>query len=319
MNQRTSKPTGTSWPVNLMMSHLLTLFCRLVNSILDFRTEFLNMGSCKRLFFRYIKSSRALTDDNIYFTRDVSNTDVYRIRFQTEDASCQWHPQSPSRQDHRCALSPRRFFRSQRSVASEVRDDTASRSRGVVGNPVGECLWHVQALILPRSCRVHPRRPGGADSEKTGPQGCLQTLCRGHGICPGLAPRQPAVDDRATGSSDCKAVWCRGSSPKYRESFRAAGKKTDVDLTANSVLPDLIERYEVLRDPLSQRDTWQGAGWLVLVQRGLRAWSQIVQPQLPSATPLPAVHGVPAHLQEPVTHVLASMVLQVYPEVAHVN
>lgn len=87
----------------------------------------------------------------------------------------------------------------------------------------------------------------------------------------------------------------------------------------NRIPCDIIERYEVLREPLSQGAATQASGWLVLVQHGLLAWCQMVQLQRPSRTPLPVASGVPAHLQEPVTHVLASMVLQVYPEVAHAN
>jgi len=319
VNKKTCKITRPVGVVKVMMPNLLTLFCRLVNGTFDCRAEFLKFDSCKWLFFRYIRSPQAFIMDDIYFTLDVSNADVNRIPLQVEDAPRQWHSQSPSRQGHRWALSARRFFRSQRSVTSQVRDDPASGYRGLVGDTGGKCLWRVQALILPRPYRLHSRWPGGINSEKAGPQRRLQTLSRGHGVCPGSTPGQPTADDGATGPSYCPTVRFLRASPKHRESFSPAGKKTDGDLRVNPDLPDIVERYEALRVPLSQTAASQTFGWLVLVQRGLWAWSQRVQSQLPSVAPQHAAHCLPAHLQEPVTHVLASMILQVYPEVAYAN
>lgn len=85
------------------------------------------------------------------------------------------------------------------------------------------------------------------------------------------------------------------------------------------VVPDLIERYEALRGHGSQGMKPQAFGWIVLVQRGVLAWTQSLQPKPPCVAPLHSTHRVPAYLQEPVTHVLASMVLPLYQEVHHAH
>ncbi len=84
---------------------------------------------------------------------------------------------------------------------------------------------------------------------------------------------------------------------------------------------DIVERYEVLRDHLVQGRWSQASGWQGMVKRGLLAWSQLPPSRpLPLTSPLPpCTSDVPVDLQLPVTHVLASMVLQLHPEVAHVN
>ena len=83
---------------------------------------------------------------------------------------------------------------------------------------------------------------------------------------------------------------------------------------------DIVERYEGLRDHLLQGQWSQSDSWRVVTQRGLLAWSQLMPRQpTPLAPPRPPCGGVPADLQSPVTHVLASMVLRLHLEVAHGN
>lgn len=84
---------------------------------------------------------------------------------------------------------------------------------------------------------------------------------------------------------------------------------------------DIVEHYEVLRDHLLPGQGAQSDSWRVVTQHGLLAWSQLV-PSRPTPLPpprSPSGSGVPAELQSPVTHVLASMVLRLHPEVAHGN
>jgi hypothetical protein len=79
----------------------------------------------------------------------------------------------------------------------------------------------------------------------------------------------------------------------------------------------VVERYEVLRDHLVQGRWSQARSWQGVVQHGLLAWSQL-PPSRPLSLPPPSDRGaVPVALQAPVTHVLASMVLHLYPEVTH--
>jgi hypothetical protein len=82
---------------------------------------------------------------------------------------------------------------------------------------------------------------------------------------------------------------------------------------------NLVERYEVLRDHLLQGRWSQALSWRVVVQHGLLAWSQL-PPSCPPPLTLPpplSLGAVPTDLQAPVTQVLASMVLSLYPEVHH--
>ena len=85
--------------------------------------------------------------------------------------------------------------------------------------------------------------------------------------------------------------------------------------------PDIVERYEVLRDHLVQGRWSQARNWRVVVQHGLLAWSQLPpSPPPPVTPPSPLGRGaVPIDLQSPVTHMLASMVLHLHPEVGHDN
>ena len=81
---------------------------------------------------------------------------------------------------------------------------------------------------------------------------------------------------------------------------------------------DIVERYEILRDHLLQERWSQAHSWRVIVQHGLLAWSQLPPSRPPPLVPPPLRRGaVPADLQAPVTHVLASMVLHLHPEVSH--
>ena len=84
---------------------------------------------------------------------------------------------------------------------------------------------------------------------------------------------------------------------------------------------DIVERYAVLRDHLVQGQWSQSDSGRVVTKHGLLAWSQRA-PSRPTPLPPPrppSGGGVPADLQAPVTHVLASMVLRLHPEVAHGN
>ena len=83
------------------------------------------------------------------------------------------------------------------------------------------------------------------------------------------------------------------------------------------LLPGAVERYEVLRDHLLQGRWSQARSWQVVVQHGLLAWSQL-PPSRPRSLPPSSGRGaVSLTLQTPVAHVLASMVLALYPEVPH--
>ena len=83
---------------------------------------------------------------------------------------------------------------------------------------------------------------------------------------------------------------------------------------------DIVERYEGLRDHLLQGQWSQSESWRIVTQRGLLAWSQLTLSRpTPLPPPRPPSGGVPADLRSPVTHVLASMVLRLHPEVAHGN
>ena len=86
-----------------------------------------------------------------------------------------------------------------------------------------------------------------------------------------------------------------------------------------SLSPDIIERYEVLRDHLLGGRWAQAHSWRVVVQHGLLAWCQLTPGHPPPVTP-PSPLGpsrVPVDLQAPVTQVLASRVLGLHLEVSH--
>ena len=83
--------------------------------------------------------------------------------------------------------------------------------------------------------------------------------------------------------------------------------------------PDIVERYEVLRNHLLQGRWAQAHHWRVVVQQGLLAWCQVTPPLPSLLTPPspPSRSRVPVDLQTPVTQVLASMVLGLHLEVNH--
>lgn len=83
--------------------------------------------------------------------------------------------------------------------------------------------------------------------------------------------------------------------------------------------PDIINRYEVLRHDFLKGEESQARQWRGMAQQGLLAWAQVEPTYRSQALPSHPLggEGVPAALQSPVTHVLASMILRLHPEVSH--
>ena len=84
--------------------------------------------------------------------------------------------------------------------------------------------------------------------------------------------------------------------------------------------PDVIERYESLRECVHQGGRGGNQGWTLLMRCGLLAWARASQQLAPEqrVAPLnPALGVIPDHLSAPVVQVLAGMILHVKQEVAN--
>lgn len=83
--------------------------------------------------------------------------------------------------------------------------------------------------------------------------------------------------------------------------------------------PDIIKRYEGLRHDFLKGEDCRARQWRGMAQQGLLAWAQVEPTHRFQVLPPCSLdgQGVPAELHSPVTHVLASMVLRLHPEVSH--
>jgi hypothetical protein len=87
-----------------------------------------------------------------------------------------------------------------------------------------------------------------------------------------------------------------------------------------SLPPDIVKRYESLRECVLQAGRGGDQGWTLLMRCGLLAWARAAQELAPKqrVAPLnPPVTVTPDHLSAPLVQVLAGMILHVQQEVAH--
>ena len=87
-----------------------------------------------------------------------------------------------------------------------------------------------------------------------------------------------------------------------------------------SLPPDIVERYESLRECVRQAGRGGDQGWTLLMRCGLLTWAwacQELAPKQPVAPLNPPVAVIPDHLSAPLVQVLAGMILHVQQEVAH--
>ncbi len=86
-----------------------------------------------------------------------------------------------------------------------------------------------------------------------------------------------------------------------------------------SLPPDVVKRYESLRESVLQAGQGGDQGWALLMRCGLLAWAQACQELAPKAREAPLnspVAVIPDHLSAPLVQVLAGMVLHIQHEVA---
>ena len=83
--------------------------------------------------------------------------------------------------------------------------------------------------------------------------------------------------------------------------------------------PDIVKRYEGLRHDFFRGEESPVRQRRGMVQQGLLAWAQVEPSYRSPVLPLCPLdgEGVPAELESPVTHILASMILRLHPEVSH--
>jgi hypothetical protein len=172
-------------------------------------------------------------------------------------------------------LSGQRLLRSRRSATGQIRNAPPRRGRQAIGQRGSEGIRLLATVLLSGTGSISGRRacrPAAAQARSTIR---AQADARPDELRGGTPHRRSAHFQSATGQSNRRTLWHRGSPPQHRPAV-APSKKTPVNGAPAAVSPNdrrLVAAYEELRAQAVER--WQrGPGLALMRTRGLRCWME---------------------------------------------
>jgi hypothetical protein len=211
-------------------------------------------------------------------------------------------------------LSQQRLFRSGGPAAGQVRDAAAVGCRPATGQPGGQGVRFLTAIVLSGAGRLSTSGPRWLVAAETRSPIRPQAHGRAHAVC-NATPRRRAGDFYSSTSPTSGTALRRLGSPPQHRSSTAAPKKTSVNPESiSSCFTDrrLVAAYEELRCQAVQGG--RGPGLAVMISRGFRcwmeAWSQLLANEGSRAQrPDPPEASVVSSMRRELVILLASMLL----------
>jgi hypothetical protein len=243
---------------------------------------------------------------------------------QTRCFKAQWDFQSASGRRHRSPLPNRRFLRSPRPRAGQVRDASPRKSGQAVGEPISLGIRLLAAHFLSGGRRFSTRRFVRAAARQARAPSRPQTYSRGSGLRYPTPGKRSSHSSSGFGCCDPEALRHNGPSAQRRARTGSAGKKTSLNRpggardVAKPRTP--ISAYEDLRQQATDGSSSGGLGMALFLSQGMVAWMRACS-WVSSTTPdnlrrcPTAAVSLPNDLRGEVVLVLAAMALNQASEV----
>lgn len=270
-------------------------------------------------FLRQISLDMSSHNGIIVFTLIWSNYHAQIAQCKATNTQEKWNAQSSSRIGHRPSFSGRRFFRYSGSAPGEVRDASASFSGGLASNSSIRDFWFFTPVLLQSTGCIRARGPGWFDPKKAWTQRGTQDVQGSYSLCYKSACRQPRTFRNDASAPRQRTFWIVRSSAEYRTSYATQRKKNV--LISGSMPPSTLEHYENLRQEGLSMGCYHAKGWGTFARCGLLAWSLAWEsPRVtPPATTLQSgtIVAISEYTNQPLIHVMTSMVLDLQQEVSY--
>jgi hypothetical protein len=246
-------------------------------------------------FWKYI--GIIILTNNATETMGAHDAKFFVNRLQNQNATRSGRPQSPTGRCSRSTFCGKRFFRSTRSCASQIRDGAPSSHRRLAPGLYSAGLWLFTRHFLPGFETLQAGWHGWASPEIARPQKCPQALGRFDEF------RGRGHDRRSNAALNGPFRYHQGSvrhlcpPSQHRTGTCSASKKTAQVAASSCGYRELRERYEILREQvLSQLSGGWGLG--VLLHQGMAAWMQRGRSTLTEGKP---ARGHTTHIERATT------------------
>jgi hypothetical protein len=207
---------------------------------------------------------------------EFSNAQQGGQKVQARRPQAARHAQSASRRGDRPSVRSRRFLRSRRPSATQVRDASPRHSREAVGHSVRHSIRLLTPYLLSSGSRLSAGRSLRAIAREARTPARPQTYAGGSGLRYTTPVERSFVASSRLGRCHPGTFRYKCTSTEYRTRTKAAGKKTSLNPTARArkaAEPEaLISAYEDLRRQAAQCSIADGLGMAIFLGQGMAAW-----------------------------------------------
>jgi hypothetical protein len=234
------------------------------------------------------------------------------------------HVQSASGRGGRPSVRNRRFLRSRRPFATQVRDASPRHGRQAVGHSVRYSIRLLTPYLLSSGSRLSARWPLRAIAREARAPARPQTHIGGSGLRYATPDKRSFAASSGLGCCHPGTVRYKCSSTEYRTRTKTAGKKTSLNPATGARKTaepgTLTSAYEDLRRQAAQCSAAGGLGIAIFLDQGMAAWmlacswATCTNPDSERGCPITAA-PLPDDLRGEIVLVLAAMALKQASEV----